>query len=33
VIPGDNKHWARLEVVERVCEAIENELRVRGYDL
>jgi len=33
VIPGDNKHWARLEVVERVCEAIENELRERGYEL
>jgi AMP-polyphosphate phosphotransferase len=33
VIPGDDKHWARLEVVERVCEAIEEELRERGYDL
>ncbi|HEY7271589.1 MAG TPA: UDP-galactose-lipid carrier transferase, partial [Actinoplanes sp.] len=33
VIPGDYKHWARLEVVERVCEAVENELRERGYDL
>jgi polyphosphate kinase 2 (PPK2 family) len=33
VIPGDDKHWARLEVVERVCESIENELRERGYDL
>jgi polyphosphate kinase 2 (PPK2 family) len=33
VIPGDDKHWARLEVVEQVCAAIENELRERGYDL
>jgi AMP-polyphosphate phosphotransferase len=33
VIPGDNKHWARLEVVEQVCAAIEAELRERGYDL
>jgi polyphosphate kinase 2 (PPK2 family) len=33
VIPGDDKHWARLDVVERVCGAIENELRQRGYDL
>jgi polyphosphate kinase 2 (PPK2 family) len=32
-IPGDNKHWARLEVVEQVCAAIEAELRERGYDL
>jgi AMP-polyphosphate phosphotransferase len=33
VVPGDNKHWARLDVVERVCAAIETELRERGYDL
>jgi AMP-polyphosphate phosphotransferase len=33
VIPGDDKHWARLDVVERVCAAIEKELRERGYDL
>jgi polyphosphate kinase 2 (PPK2 family) len=33
VIPGDDKHWARLDVVERVCGAIENELRQRSYDL
>ena len=33
VIAGDDKHWARLEVVERVCDAIEDELRERGYDL
>ncbi len=33
VIPGDSKHWARLAVVERVCEAVEEELEKRGYDL
>jgi polyphosphate kinase 2 (PPK2 family) len=33
VVPGDNKHWARLDVVERVCGAIETELSNRGYDL
>jgi polyphosphate kinase 2 (PPK2 family) len=33
VIPGDNKHWARLDVVEKVCDAIEAELHTRGYDL
>ncbi len=33
VIPGDNKHYARLAVVETVCEAIEEELRRRGYDV
>jgi hypothetical protein len=32
VIPGDNKHYARLSVVERVCEAVEAELGRRGYD-
>src|SRR5436189_138743 len=33
VIPGDSKHWARLDVVEKVCDAIEAELHTRGYDL
>jgi AMP-polyphosphate phosphotransferase len=33
VIPGDNKHYARLSVVERVCEAVEAELGRRGYDV
>jgi AMP-polyphosphate phosphotransferase len=33
VIPGDNKHYARLSVVERVCEAVEAELERRGYDV
>jgi polyphosphate kinase 2 (PPK2 family) len=33
VIPGDNKHWARLAVAEKVCEAVEAELERRGYDL
>jgi polyphosphate kinase 2 (PPK2 family) len=30
VIPGNNKHYARLAVVEAVCEAVEAELRKRG---
>jgi polyphosphate kinase 2 (PPK2 family) len=30
VIPGDNKHWARLAVVETVCDAVEEELRRRA---
>ena len=30
VIPGDNKHFARLAVVETVCEAVEAELARRG---
>ncbi|GAB1692987.1 polyphosphate kinase 2 family protein [Krasilnikovia sp. M28-CT-15] len=33
VIAGDNKHWARLAVVEAVCAAVEAELEQRGYDL
>jgi AMP-polyphosphate phosphotransferase len=33
VIPGDNKHFARFTVVEKVCEAVEAELTKRGYDL
>jgi polyphosphate kinase 2 (PPK2 family) len=33
VIPGDNKHYARFAVVEKVCEAVETELQKRGYDL
>jgi polyphosphate kinase 2 (PPK2 family) len=30
VIPGDNKHYARYAVVEKVCEAVEAELKRRG---
>ena len=30
VIPGDNKHYARVKVVETVCEAVEEELSRRG---
>jgi polyphosphate kinase 2 (PPK2 family) len=33
VIPGDDKRLARTLVVEAVCEAVEEELRGRGYDL
>ncbi|GAB1641580.1 polyphosphate kinase 2 family protein [Krasilnikovia sp. MM14-A1259] len=33
VIAGDDKHWARLAVAEAVCEAVEQELTKRGYDL
>ena len=33
VVPGDDKHYARLAVVERVCEAVEAELTGRGFDL
>ena len=33
VIPGDDKHYARFAVVETVCDAVEAELRNRGYEL
>jgi polyphosphate kinase 2 (PPK2 family) len=33
VIPADDKRYARVAVVETVCEAVEAELRARGYDL
>ncbi|HET6529791.1 MAG TPA: UDP-galactose-lipid carrier transferase [Actinoplanes sp.] len=33
VIRGDDKHYARFAVVEKVCEAVEAELEKRGYDL
>src|SRR4051794_41510738 len=33
VIPGDDKHWARLAVVEAVCDTVETELQRRGWDL
>ncbi|RZU48897.1 polyphosphate kinase 2 (PPK2 family) [Krasilnikovia cinnamomea] len=33
IIAGDDKHWARLAVVETVCAAVETELERRGYDL
>jgi polyphosphate kinase 2 (PPK2 family) len=33
VVAGDTKRYARVVVVERVCAAIEAELKDRGYDL
>jgi hypothetical protein len=33
VIPGDNKHYARFAVVEKVCETIEAELTRRGIGI
>jgi len=33
VIPGNSKHYARLAVVETVCEAVEAELTRRGWQL
>ena len=33
VVPGDNKRFARVAVVETVCGAVETELTRRGYDL
>jgi AMP-polyphosphate phosphotransferase len=33
VVPGDDKRYARVEVVETVCDAVERELSDRGYDL
>jgi polyphosphate kinase 2 (PPK2 family) len=33
VIPADDKRYARVAVVETVCQAVEAELRERGYDL
>jgi hypothetical protein len=33
VVPGDSKHYARLAVVETVCDSIEAELTRRGWDL
>jgi polyphosphate kinase 2 (PPK2 family) len=33
VIPGDDKKYARVAVVETVCAEIEAELKARGYDL
>jgi len=33
VIPGDDKPYARLAVVETVCEAVEAELRKRGREI
>ncbi|MBM2623657.1 UDP-galactose-lipid carrier transferase [Actinoplanes sp. LDG1-06] len=33
VIPGNDKHYARLAVVETVCEAIEAELKKRGREV
>jgi polyphosphate kinase 2 (PPK2 family) len=32
VIPGDNKHYARLAVVEAVCDSVEAELKKLGHD-
>ena len=33
VVAGDSKHYARLAVVETVCDAVEAELMRRGWDL
>ena len=33
VIPGDDKRYARVAVVETVCNAVETRLRERGYDV
>jgi polyphosphate kinase 2 (PPK2 family) len=33
VIPGDDKGYARFQVVERVCHVVEQELTRRGYDI
>ncbi|MEV6596108.1 UDP-galactose-lipid carrier transferase [Actinoplanes sp. NPDC051346] len=33
VIPGDDKQYARVAVVEQVCHTVEQELTERGYDL
>ena len=33
VIPGDDKRYARVAVIEAVCVAVEEELTRRGYDL
>ncbi|MFI5497324.1 polyphosphate kinase 2 family protein [Actinoplanes sp. NPDC051859] len=33
VIPGDDKQYARLAVVEQVCHTVEQELSARGYNL
>ena len=33
IIPGDDKQYARVAVVEQVCHAIETKLTKRGYNL
>src|SRR5436309_14302753 len=33
VIPGDDKRYARVAVVETVCNAVETRLRECGYDV
>jgi polyphosphate kinase 2 (PPK2 family) len=33
VVPGDNKKYARVAVVEQVCHTVEEQLAQRGYDL
>jgi polyphosphate kinase 2 (PPK2 family) len=33
VVAGDNKHHARVAVLERVCHVVERQLVKRGYDL
>jgi hypothetical protein len=33
IIPGDDKQYARVAVVEHVCHAIETKLAKRGYNL
>src|ERR1041384_4358245 len=33
VVAGDNKHYARVAVLEKVCHVVEKQLTKRGYDL
>ena len=33
VIPGDDKRYARVAVIEQVCAVIEKELTDRGFDI
>ena len=33
IIAGDNKHYARLAVLEQVCNTVETQLTAHGYDL
>lgn len=33
VIPGDDKHYARVAVVEQVCHTLEEQLAGQGYDV
>ena len=33
IVAGDNKHYARLAVLEQVCNTVETQLTAHGYDL